>query len=125
MRESETRMVALGFNVWRIKMAAFILAGLFSGVAGGLYAFSTSSSVPDLVHVARSAEVLLMVIAGGTGTLAGPAVGAAFMVLLENITSSLTERWLMVLGAVYIAVTFLAPKGIVGAYEAFRARRRS
>lgn len=124
VRESETRMVALGYDVWRIKFAVFIIAGLFSGVAGGLYAFYNQFVSPDLVHVARSAEVLLMVIAGGTGTLAGPVVGAAFMVLLENITSSLTERWLMVLGVIYIAVTFLAPKGFVGAYEAYRERRR-
>jgi branched-chain amino acid transport system permease protein len=65
-----------------------------------------------------------MVIVGGTGTLAGPVVGAAFMVLLEDITSTLTERWLLVLGAVYIAVTLLAPKGIVGSLDALRQRVR-
>ena len=125
VRESETRMVALGYDVWKIKYAAFIIAALFGGLAGGLYAYFNQFVSPEYVHVARSAEVLLMVIAGGTGTLAGPVVGAAFMVLLENITSTLTERWLLVLGLVYIAVTFLAPKGIVGAYEAFRQRGRT
>jgi branched-chain amino acid transport system permease protein len=77
---------------------------------------------PEFVHVARSAEVLLMVIVGGTGTLAGPVVGAVFMVLLEDVTSTLTERWLLVLGLVYIVVTFLAPKGIVGSLDALRQR---
>jgi branched-chain amino acid transport system permease protein len=122
VRESETRMVALGYDVWRLKYAAFIVAGLFSGLAGGLYAYYNQFVSPEYVHVARSAEVLLMVIAGGSGTLAGPVVGAAFMVLLENVTSTLTERWLLVLGVVYIAVTFLAPKGIVGAIDALRER---
>jgi branched-chain amino acid transport system permease protein len=122
VRESETRMTALGYDVWRLKYVAFVVAGLFSGLAGGLYAYLNQFVSPEFVHVARSAEVLLMVIVGGTGTLAGPAVGAAFMVLLEDVTSTLTERWLLVLGAVYIAVTFLAPKGIVGSLAALRQR---
>jgi branched-chain amino acid transport system permease protein len=124
VRESETRMTALGYDVWQLKYGAFVVAGLFSGLAGGLYAYHNQFVSPEFVHVARSAEVLLMVIVGGTGTLAGPVVGAAFMVLLEDITSTLTERWLLVLGAVYIAVTLLAPKGIVGSLDALRQRVR-
>jgi branched-chain amino acid transport system permease protein len=125
VRESETRMTALGYDVWRLKYIAFIVAGLFSGLAGGLYAYFNQFVSPEFVHVARSAEVLLMVIVGGTGTLAGPIVGAAFMVLLEDVTSTLTERWLLVLGVVYIVVTLLAPKGIVGSFEALRQRVRA
>jgi branched-chain amino acid transport system permease protein len=125
VRESETRMTALGYDVWRLKYVAFVVAGLFSGLAGGLYAYFNQFVSPEYVHVARSAEVLLMVIVGGTGTLAGPVVGAAFMVLLEDVTSTLTERWLLVLGAVYIVVTFLAPKGIVGSLDALRQRVRA
>jgi branched-chain amino acid transport system permease protein len=125
VRESETRMTALGYDVWRLKYVAFVLAGLFSGLAGGLYAYFNQFVSPEFVHVARSAEVLLMIIVGGTGTLAGPVVGAAFMVLLEDVTSTLTERWLLVLGTVYIVVTFLAPKGIVGSLDALRQRVRA
>jgi branched-chain amino acid transport system permease protein len=124
VRESETRMTALGYDVWRLKYVAFVVAGLFSGLAGGLYAYFNQFVSPEFVHVARSAEVLLMVIVGGTGTLAGPLVGAAFMVLLEDVTSTLTERWLLVLGIVYIVVTLLAPKGIVGSLDALRQRGR-
>jgi branched-chain amino acid transport system permease protein len=124
VRESESRMTALGYDVWTLKYVAFIVAGLFSGLAGGLYAYFNQFVSPEFVHVARSAEVLLMVIVGGSGTLAGPVVGAAFMVLLEDVTSTLTERWLLVLGAVYVAVTFFAPKGIVGSLDALRQRVR-
>ena len=68
----------------------------------------------DYLHVVRSAEALLMVILGGAGTLLGPAIGAALIVLLENVISAYTQRWLLVLGAIYVVVTLLAPRGLVG-----------
>jgi branched-chain amino acid transport system permease protein len=55
-----------------------------------------------------------MVILGGAGTLVGPALGAALIVLLENVISNYTQRWLLILGAIYVIVTLLAPKGLVG-----------
>jgi branched-chain amino acid transport system permease protein len=114
IRESETRMAALGVDVWRYKYAAFAISSLFAGLAGALYAYLNQFVSPDSLYVTRSAEVLLMVIAGGTGTVFGPAIGACVLVLLENVISGYTERWLSVLGVVYILVTLLAPKGLVG-----------
>ena len=69
IRESETRMLALGYNVWRYKLVAFVLAAAFAGLAGCLYVYFNRFVSPDYVHVVRSAEVLLMVILGGAGTL--------------------------------------------------------
>jgi branched-chain amino acid transport system permease protein len=123
IRESETRMLALGYNVWRYKLLAFILAGTFAGLAGGLYVYYNRFVSPDYLQVVRSAEVLLMVILGGAGTLIGPAIGAALIVLLENIISTYTERWLIVLGLIYIAVGLFAPRGLVGFIRELRARR--
>jgi branched-chain amino acid transport system permease protein len=114
IRESETRMLALGYNVWRYKLVAFVLAATFAGLAGCLYVYYNRFVSPDYLHVARSAEVLLMVILGGAGTLIGPAIGAALIVLLQNIVSGYTERWLIVLGVVYVLVALLAPRGLVG-----------
>jgi branched-chain amino acid transport system permease protein len=123
IRESETRMLALGYNVWRYKLLAFILAGTFAGLAGGLYVYYNRFVSPDYLQVVRSAEVLLMVILGGAGTLIGPAIGAALIVLLENIISTYTERWLIVLGVIYIAVGLFAPRGLVGFIRELRAKR--
>jgi branched-chain amino acid transport system permease protein len=123
IRESETRMLALGYDVWRYKLAAFVIAATFAGLAGCLYVYYNRFVSPDYVHVARSAEVLLMVILGGAGTLIGPTIGAAIIVLLQNIVSGYTERWLIVLGAVYVLVAMFAPRGLVGFIRDLRAKR--
>ncbi len=122
IRESETRMLALGYNVWRYKYLSFVLGGVFAGLAGCLYVYFNRFVSPDYIHVARSAEVLLMVILGGAGSLIGPAIGAALIVLFENIVSAYTQRWLMVLGFVYVLVTLFAPRGLTGLVDDFRNR---
>jgi branched-chain amino acid transport system permease protein len=123
IRESETRMMALGYDVWRYKLAAFMLAAAFAALAGCLYVYFNRFVSPDYIHVARSAEVLLMVILGGAGTMIGPAVGAAMIVLLENIISTYTERWLMVLGFVYVLVALFTPNGLTGIVQGLRRPR--
>lgn len=119
IRESESRMLALGYNAWRYKYLAFVLAGLFAGLAGCLYAYYNRFVGPDYLHVVRSAEVLLMVILGGAGTLVGPAVGAGVIVLLENLISAYTERWLLVLGVIYVLVALFAPRGVAGLVQEY------
>lgn len=123
IRESESRMLALGYNVWRYKYLAYILAGLFAGMAGCLYVYYNRFVSPVDLHVIRSAEVLLMVILGGAGTLGGPAIGAGVIVLLENVISAHTERWVLVLGGVYVIVTLFAPRGLMGLAQRYAERR--
>jgi branched-chain amino acid transport system permease protein len=114
IRESESRMRALGYNTWRYKYAAFVLAGFFAGVAGMIYVYYNSFVNPHELSVVLSAEALLMVILGGPGTLFGALIGAGAIVFLRNIVSGITDRWLLILGAVYILVVLFAPRGIVG-----------
>jgi branched-chain amino acid transport system permease protein len=123
IRESETRMLSLGYNVWRYKLAVFVLAATFAGLAGCLYVYYNRFVSPDYLQVVRSAEVLLMVILGGAGTLIGPAIGAALIVLLDNVVSTYTERWLLVLGVIYVVVALFAPRGIIGFFREFRAKK--
>ncbi len=123
IRESETRMVALGYSVRHYRLAAFVIAGTFAGLAGCLYVYYNRFVSPDYLQVVRSAEVLLMVILGGAGTLIGPAFGAALIVLLENVVSAYTERWLVVLGVIYILVALFAPRGIAGLVRELWAKR--
>ncbi len=121
IRESETRMRALGYNVWLHKYLAFVIAGAFAGLAGVLWAYYNGFVSPVDVQLVTSVETLLMVALGGPGTLAGPALGAAIIVFLKNFVSVYTKRWLLILGAVYIGVILLAPRGVLGA---FRRERR-
>jgi len=123
IRESESRMQALGYDVWRYQFAAFVLAAFFAGLAGALYAFFNHFVGPEYLHVIQSAEALIMVILGGPGTLLGPAIGAALIVFLEDYISSMTQHWPLVLGIVYVVVTLFAPRGLIGLVVDYRQRR--
>ncbi|HMH49816.1 MAG TPA: branched-chain amino acid ABC transporter permease [Candidatus Acidoferrum sp.] len=114
IRESERRMEVLGYDTWRYKYAAFVLAGVVAGLSGNLYVYYNGFVSPAYLSIVFSAMVLIMVILGGAGTLLGPALGGAIIVLLENVVSSSTERWLTVLGVIYVVVTLFAPAGIMG-----------
>jgi branched-chain amino acid transport system permease protein len=114
VRESERRMEVLGYDVWRYKYVAFILAGFFAGLAGNLFVYFNGFVSPSYLNILFSASALLMVILGGSGTLLGPAIGAAAIVGLENFISGYMERWVLVLGVIYVLVTLFAPNGLVG-----------
>jgi branched-chain amino acid transport system permease protein len=114
VRENERRMEVLGYDVWRYKYVAFILAGLFAGLAGNLFVYFNGFVSPSYLNILFSASALLMVILGGSGTLLGPAIGAAVIVGLENFISGYMERWVLVLGIIYVLVTLFAPNGLVG-----------
>jgi branched-chain amino acid transport system permease protein len=118
IRESESRMGSLGYNVWLHKYLAFIISGVFAGFAGVLWSYYNGFVSPVDVQLVTSVEALLMVALGGSGTLVGPAIGAALIVFLKNFVSVYTRRWLLILGAVYIGVILFAPRGIVGALRA-------
>ena len=123
IRESESRMQALGYDVWRHQFAAFVLAAGFAGLAGALYAYFNRFVGPEYLFVIQSAEALIMVILGGAGTLVGPALGAGIIVFLEDFVSSMTEHWVLVLGVIYVLVTLFAPRGLIGLINDYRQRR--
>ena len=117
IRESDSRMRALGYNVWLHKYLAFVISGAFAGFAGVFWAYYNGFVSPVDVQLVTSVETLLMVALGGPGTLAGPALGAALIVFLKNFVSVYTKRWLLILGAVYIGVILFAPRGVLGAFR--------
>jgi len=123
IREQPTRMRALGFHVTAYQFVAFVVAGAFAGVGGILYAYFNAFVHPTILSLTTSAEALLMVIAGGAGTLVGPVAGAALVVLLKNVASAYLERWVMLLGAIYAIIVLFAPGGLAAAWRAVAARR--
>jgi branched-chain amino acid transport system permease protein len=114
IRESESRMRTLGYHVWLHKYVGFVIAGAVGGFAGVFWAYYNGFVSPADAELATSVEILLMVALGGRGTLFGPALGAFVIVLLKNLVSVYTHRWLLILGAVYIGTIVYAPEGIVG-----------
>ena len=112
-RDQPRRMTALGYNVWLIRFLAFLFSGFWSGVAGLLFCYYNQFVSPNVLALSSSAEALLMVISGGTGTLLGPIAGAALVVTMKNIASGYIERWNLVLGAIFVAIVIFMPEGLV------------
>ena len=113
IRESESRMRMLGYNTWLHKYLGYVVAGLFSGVSGSLWAYYNGFVSPSDVEITASFEAFLMVIIGGPGTLVGPALGAGIIIFLQNFLSTYTERWLIVIGAIYILTILYLPQGLM------------
>lgn len=112
-KDQPRRMSTLGYNVWLIRWIVFIASGFFGAVAGLMYVYYHQFISPHSLSLANSAEMLLMVIAGGAGTLSGPIVGAALVVMLKNVASAYIDRWVMLLGFVFIFIVMFVPGGIV------------
>jgi branched-chain amino acid transport system permease protein len=125
-RDQARRMTALGYNVWLIRFLAFLFSGFWSGVAGILFVYYNQFISPQVAALQTSAEALLMVISGGTATLAGPIVGAAIVVVMKNVVSAYVVRWNMVLGVIFVAIIVFMPEGLVpGSARLWRAWRRT
>jgi branched-chain amino acid transport system permease protein len=124
VRDQPRRMAALGFNPWLIRWITFVYSGFWGGVSGLLYVYYHKYIHPTSLSITSSAEALLGVIAGGSGTLGGPAVGAALVLLLKNYVSAYLERWNMLLGLVFLFIVLVMPAGIVPGFSRLTAALR-
>lgn len=123
-RDEPRRMSALGHNVWLVRWFTFVYSGFWGGVAGLLFVYYNKYIHPTALSLTSSAEVLLGVIAGGAGTVAGPIVGAAIVLLLKNYVSAYLERWNMLLGSVFVLIVIFMPDGVVPGFRRWWARWR-
>ena len=114
IRDSESRMRSLGYNVPLHLFIAFTLSGAVAGVAGALHGMFNEFVSPTTVSLVQSVQGLLMVITGGVGTLFGAFLGAAAIIGMENIVSSYTERWHTVMGVMFVLLMLFAPEGVIG-----------
>jgi len=133
-RDQPRRMNALGYHVWMVRFLAFMFSGLLTSLAGILFVYYNQFISPQTLALTASAEVLLMVISGGAGTLLGPVVGAALVVIVKNVVSGvrltglsgavlvvivrnvvngLFEHWNFLLGVIFVAIVVLMPEGLV------------
>jgi branched-chain amino acid transport system permease protein len=122
IRENEVRMVAIGFPVYRYKLAAFTLAGSLAGLAGALLANQGGFVSPSMMQWSQSGMLMIMVILGGVGHLYGGLVGAVVFLVLEEVFSAYTIHWQLGLGAALLAVVLLAPNGLLSLLRGNRAR---
>ena len=122
IRENEAKTVALGYNTRLYKIAVVVIAYALGGLAGALYAPFAGFANTELLFWLLSGQVLIMVIVGGSGTLIGPILGAAFFLILEHQLSSYTEAWALFFGLVFIGFVLFAPQGIWGLATAWVKR---
>ncbi len=129
IRVNEHRMRSLGYATFRYKLASFVIAGMMAGLAGYLAAVQYGVVNPEMLGWHLSGMVLMMVIFGGLGTLSGPVIGAAAILLLEMGLQSLPEiggisfgrHWQLPMGVAFVLVALILPRGMAG----LLARRRA
>jgi branched-chain amino acid transport system permease protein len=113
-KSNSRRMAAIGFPIFKYRLAAFVISAAMCGVAGALMANQLLFVSPAIMHWSRSGEIIIMVILGGIGTLYGAVLGAFVYVILEHVLSGLTAHWLLILGPLLILVVLFAKRGLYG-----------
>ena len=109
-------MAALGYPVFGFRLTAFVLGGMFAGLAGALLANLTGLASPNLLQWTQSGTLLVMVIIGGVGALYGGVAGAVVLLGLEELLAGVTEHWHIALGLLLLAVVLFAPKGVAALF---------
>ena len=122
VRETPRRMRALGYNVWLYRYLALLIAAAIAGLAGALYAWYNQFVGPGDLSLDLSTQMLIIVILGGIGTLYGQIISAGIVVFLSNGLSAITQRWELILGAIYFIIVMYAPDGLVGLARRFVRR---
>jgi branched-chain amino acid transport system permease protein len=121
IRDNEERAEFIGYDVRVFKRRSFVVSGVIGGVSGSLFALLRFVD-PDVLHWLTSAEVLVMNLFGGMGTLYGPIIGAIVFLFAKDFISSYTEDWRIILGIIFVGFVIYAPRGIVGLSSDVKAR---
>jgi len=122
VKMNEVRTDQVGFNVKRLKLAAFAVSGVYSGVAGALLGSLMQFVNSQGLHWSTSGDVVIMTLLGGIGTLFGPVLGVVVFEVLKEALSSRTVHWYGILGLIFIVATIYMPNGIHGVLASARAR---
>ena len=113
-RQNEVRVASVGIPPYRIRLAAFVISGMLTAVAGALFADLNRFVSPSMLSWHMSGELIVLIILGGVGRLFGPVVGATLYVLLEFWLGGATERWQFFLGLILLGVVLFARGGVIG-----------
>src|SRR5699024_2740307 len=113
IKANETRLTYTGINVFRYKVMAFVISGLYGGLAGTLATLHEAYVPAESLHWTASGDVIMMAVIGGLGTLIGPMLGAGIVLYLENVLPALTEQWYLILGAIFMLIVIFLPGGVM------------
>jgi branched-chain amino acid transport system permease protein len=124
VRENATRAGLIGLNPYLIRLTSFVVAGFLAGTAGALFALYSRYASAQYMYWTVSGDAVIWTIIGGTGTLFGPVIGAALLILIREELSVYWEHYLILVGVIVLLVVTFAPKGAIGIWRAWRARRQ-
>jgi len=124
IRENQERATFLGYNVFRYKLAAFVLSALFAGLSGALYAIRLRYGNADFFSFTWSVNPIIWSLLGGMGTLVGPCIGVVILSLFQYYVSGWWSQYLIIVGVLLIIVLRVSPKGIMGYFRSKTEERR-
>jgi branched-chain amino acid transport system permease protein len=123
VKQNETRAAFVGYNVWLYKWLSFTLSTSVAGLAGAMFAMAQQSAYPNVMSLANSGFVVMMVlIGGGLVSFWGPLIGAVFFILARDLLGAYTETWLLWYGLIFMVMVLYKPEGIAGVWQAWRAK---
>ena len=124
IRDNETRAEFIGIRIRRYRLIAFVVSGVFAGVAGALWAPLNGLATPDVLVWTFSGEIVFMAVLGGFNNFIGPIVGAVAFTYLKTYAVGFTVYWQLLLGTVLVVLVLALPKGIMGMVELLVAKVR-
>jgi branched-chain amino acid transport system permease protein len=124
IRENAGKAAYVGVQIFRMRLAAFVISAVYGGIGGTILAVTTGLADPELAYWTHSGNLVFMAVLGGSGSFAGPAIGALVFVLLQDFVMSVTQYWRFVMGGVLVLLVVFMPQGLSGAAN-FLVNRRS
>jgi branched-chain amino acid transport system permease protein len=123
IRENAGKAAYVGVEIFRMRLAAFVISAVYGGIGGTILAVTTGLADPELAYWTHSGNLVFMAVLGGSGSFAGPAIGALVFVVLQDFVMSVTQYWRFVMGSVLVLLVVFMPQGLSGAIELLVNRR--
>lgn len=124
IRENPGKAAYVGVQIFRMRLAAFVISAVYGGIGGTILAVTTGLADPELVYWTHSGNLVFMAVLGGSGTFAGPVIGALAFVMLQDVVMSITQYWRFVMGGVLVLLVIFLPQGLSGAFTMLMSRRK-
>jgi branched-chain amino acid transport system permease protein len=123
IRENAGKAAYVGVEIFRMRLAAFVISAIYGGIGGTILAVTTGLADPELAYWTHSGNLVFMAVLGGSGTFAGPAIGALVFVVLQDFVMAITQYWRFVMGSVLVLLVIFMPQGLAGTIGHLVARR--